>query len=70
MIFSRLLQVIVSYIPNQCYNGTMFYFDYVFVRTHALGQLVHLNKSSFNLASKLTFVLTVCLKLFEKQTLH
>ena len=54
-------------ILSQSYNATLFYFDNIFVQTHALGQLVHLSKSSFSEASKLVLVLTICLKLFEKQ---
>ena len=61
---------LVCILSRKSYNTTLFHFDNIFVRTHVLGPLVLLNKGSFNKASKLNFVLTICLKMFEKQSVH
>ena len=51
------------YILSQTYNATLFLFDYFHANAHALSNLFHSIKSSFNQASNHVLVLTVCLKL-------
>ena len=61
--------IYLLHILSQSSNATLFYFDNIFVQTNALGRMVRLNESSFSWASELTLVLTICLKLFKKQSI-